>query len=166
MLMMMKNLTILSFLGGKRVTASDADGVKYLQMFVITIIIVIIIIAIVIIIIIVMITCASVRSPRRREGGKGCVHNIFASSPSPSPSLSSSYYFHRHNIFASSSSLSPSLGKDGPTKTDEFLEKFQTAFAPPLIFGKSCCAFRDKSAYVQYGGTVVYYMILFPMRCM
>ena len=24
----------------------------------------------------------------------------------------------------------------------------------------------DKSAYVQYGGTVVYYMILFPMRCM
>ena len=24
----------------------------------------------------------------------------------------------------------------------------------------------DKSAYVHYGGTVVYYMILFPMRCM
>ena len=23
------------------------------------------------------------------------------------------------------------LGKDGPTKTDEFLEKFQTAFDPP-----------------------------------
>ena len=37
---------------------------------------------------------------------------------------------------------------------------------PPLIFGKSCCGFRDKSAYVHYGGTVVYYMILFPMRCM
>ena len=35
-----------------------------------------------------------------------------------------------------------SLGKDGPTKTDEFLEKFQTAFdPPPLIFGKTCCAF-------------------------
>ena len=58
-------------------------------------------------------------------------------------------------------------GKDGVSKTDEFSEKFQTAFdPPPLIFGKSCCAFRDKSAYVQYGGTVVYYMILFPMRCM
>ena len=24
------------------------------------------------------------------------------------------------------------LGMDGPTKTDEFLEKFQTAFDPPL----------------------------------
>ena len=24
----------------------------------------------------------------------------------------------------------------------------------------------DKSGYVHYGGTVVYYMILFPMRCM
>ena len=24
----------------------------------------------------------------------------------------------------------------------------------------------DKSAYVHYGGTVVYYMILFPIRCM
>ena len=39
------------------------------------------------------------------------------------------------------------LGKDGHTKTDEFLEKFQTAFdPPPLIFGKSYCAFRDKIA--------------------
>ena len=39
------------------------------------------------------------------------------------------------------------LGKDNPTKTDEFLEKFQTAFdPPPLIFGKSYCAFRDKIA--------------------
>ena len=37
---------------------------------------------------------------------------------------------------------------------------------PPLIFGKSYCGFCDKSAYVHYGGTVVYYMILFPMRCM
>ena len=40
------------------------------------------------------------------------------------------------------------LGKDDISKTDEFLEKFQTAFGPPppLIFGKSCCAFRDKIA--------------------
>ena len=40
------------------------------------------------------------------------------------------------------------LGKDDISKTDEFLEKFQTAFdpLPPLIFGKSCCAFRDKIA--------------------
>ena len=37
---------------------------------------------------------------------------------------------------------------------------------PPLIFGKSYCGFRDKSAYVHYGGTVVYYVILFPMRCL
>ena len=58
------------------------------------------------------------------------------------------------------------LGRDGHTKTDDFLEKFQTAFDPPFIFGKSCCGFRDKSAYVHYGGTVMYYMILFPMRCM
>ena len=34
------------------------------------------------------------------------------------------------------------LGKGGASKTDEFLEKFQTAFdPPPLIFGKSCYAF-------------------------
>ena len=57
------------------------------------------------------------------------------------------------------------LGTDGDTKKDDFLEKFQTAFdpPPPLIFGKSCYGFRDKSAYVHYGGTVMYYMILFPM---
>ena len=30
----------------------------------------------------------------------------------------------------------------GPaTKSDDFLEKFQTAFEPPLIFGKLCCNF-------------------------
>ena len=59
------------------------------------------------------------------------------------------------------------LGTDGVFKTDEFSEKFQTAFdPPPLNFGKSYSRFRDKSAYVHYGGTVVYYMILFPMRCM
>ena len=38
------------------------------------------------------------------------------------------------------------LGTGGPTKTDEFSEKFQTAYDPPLIFGKSYCGFCDKSA--------------------
>ena len=37
------------------------------------------------------------------------------------------------------------LGKPHPTKTDEFSEKFQTAFDPPLlIFGKSYCRFFKK----------------------
>ena len=31
------------------------------------------------------------------------------------------------------------LWKDPATKSDEFLEKVQTAFDPPLIFGKLCC---------------------------
>ena len=64
----------------------------------------------------------------------------------------------------------PFLGKDAISKTDEFSEKFQTAFDPPPHFRKIMLRFlrqnSDKSAYVQYGGTVVYYMILFPMRCM
>ena len=34
------------------------------------------------------------------------------------------------------------LGKGPATKSDEFLEKFQTAFDPtPLIFGKLYCKF-------------------------
>ena len=40
--------------------------------------------------------------------------------------------------------LHSGLGKDPVTKSDEFLEKFQTAFDPPpfpLIFGKVCCKF-------------------------
>ena len=41
----------------------------------------------------------------------------------------------------------------GPaTKSDDFLEKFQTAFdPPPLIFGKLCCKFfiMDMVAYMQ-----------------
>ena len=37
------------------------------------------------------------------------------------------------------------LGKLSPSKTDEFSEKFQTAFdPPPLIFGKLCCTFFPK----------------------
>ena len=38
----------------------------------------------------------------------------------------------------------PCLGTGDGTKTDEFSEKFQTAFDPPLIFGKLYCGFRDK----------------------
>ena len=37
--------------------------------------------------------------------------------------------------------LSLSLGKGGATKSGDFLEKYQTAFDPPLIFGKLCCNF-------------------------
>ena len=36
------------------------------------------------------------------------------------------------------------LGTGKVNRSDEFSEKFQTAFAPPLIFGKLHCAFRDK----------------------
>ena len=36
----------------------------------------------------------------------------------------------------------PLIGTGGGTKTDDFLEKFQTAFdPPPLIFGKLYCKF-------------------------
>ena len=45
-------------------------------------------------------------------------------------------------------------GKGGNTKSDEFLEKFQTAFdLPPLIFGKSYCNFfvMDMVVYMQGG---------------
>ena len=41
------------------------------------------------------------------------------------------------------------IGTPAITKTDEFSEKFQTTFDPPLIFGKLYCGFRDKSAYVH-----------------
>ena len=46
------------------------------------------------------------------------------------------------------------LGKGPATKSDEFLEKFQTAFDhSPLIFGKLCCNFfiMDMDAYMQGG---------------
>ena len=48
---------------------------------------------------------------------------------------------------------SKGLGKDPATKSDEFLEKFQTTFDPPLIFEKLCCKFflMDIFAYVQGG---------------
>ena len=36
------------------------------------------------------------------------------------------------------------LGKDPATKSDNFLEKFQTAFdPPPFIFVKLCCKFYN-----------------------
>ena len=40
------------------------------------------------------------------------------------------------------------LGEPHVSKSDEFLEKFQTAFdpLPPLIFGKLYCGFCDKIA--------------------
>ena len=45
------------------------------------------------------------------------------------------------------------LGKDPANKLDEFLEKFQTAFDPSLIFGKLCCKcfIMDMVAYMQGG---------------
>ena len=46
------------------------------------------------------------------------------------------------------------LGKSPATKSDDFLEKFQTALdPPPLIFGKLCCNFfiMDMVAFMQGG---------------
>ena len=47
------------------------------------------------------------------------------------------------------------LGKDPATKSDEFSEKFQTAFDPPspLIFGKLYCIFfiMDMVAFMEGG---------------
>ena len=36
------------------------------------------------------------------------------------------------------------LGTGNATDTDELSEKFQTAFDPPLILGKSCCNYFSK----------------------
>ena len=49
--------------------------------------------------------------------------------------------------------LSLSLGKGDATKSDDFLEKFQTAFDPPLIFGKLYCKFfiMDMVTFMQGG---------------
>ena len=62
------------------------------------------------------------------------------------PALADDEFWRLAFVFScviTSQALTPvsHLGKGGYTKTDEFLEKFQTAFDPPLIFGKSCCAF-------------------------
>ena len=66
--------------------------------------------------------------------------------------------------------LGPKLGMPYISKRDEFSEKFQTAFdTPPPHFRKVILRISQQNcdnAYVHYGRTVVYYMILFPMRCM
>ena len=43
------------------------------------------------------------------------------------------------------------LGKGQATKSDDFLEKFQMAYDPPLIFGKLCCKFfiMDMVTFMQ-----------------
>ena len=45
------------------------------------------------------------------------------------------------------------LAKGPATKSDEFSKKFQTAFDPPLVFGKLCCKFfrTDMVAYMRGG---------------
>ena len=53
------------------------------------------------------------------------------------------------------------------SKSDEFSEKFQTAFDPsPIIFGKLYCDFRDKivekSAYVHMEGLLRIIWSYFP----
>ena len=64
------------------------------------------------------------------------------------------------------------LGEPHVSKSDEFLEKFQTALDPlrPPSFSESYIAdFATKlrqKCVCSYGGTFVYFMILFPMRCM
>ena len=52
-------------------------------------------------------------------------------------------------------------GQTASPKRMKLRKSSKLPLTPPLIFGKSYCGFRDKSAYVHYGGTVVYYMILF-----
>ena len=72
------------------------------------------------------------------------------------------YLCQKNDILLSFLSLSPlvaDLGKGPATKSDGFLEKFQTAFdPPPLIFGKSYSNFfiMDMVAFMQGGiGQVV-----------
>ena len=63
------------------------------------------------------------------------------------PTTSSSSFCHR------SASTFTLLRKDPVTKSDDFLEKFQNAFEPPLIFGRLCCNFfvMDMVEYMQVG---------------
>ena len=65
--------------------------------------------------------------------------------------------------------ISPAKGRMASPKLMNF-RKVPNGLWPPPHFRKIMLRFSrqncDKSAYVQYGGTVVYYMILFPMRCM
>ena len=61
-------------------------------------------------------------------------------------------------------------GRMTSPKLMNFRKSSKRPLTPPPHFRKIMLRFSrqncDKSAYVQYGGTVVYYVILFPMRCM
>ena len=57
-------------------------------------------------------------------------------------------------------------GRVAIRKRDEFSEKFQTAFDPPPHFRKIILRISRQKCVCSYGGTFVYFMILFPMRCM
>ena len=63
-----------------------------------------------------------------------------------------------------------SKGRMTSPKRMNFWKSSKRPLTPPPHFRKIMLRFSrqncDKSAYVQYGGTVVYYMIIFPMRCM
>ena len=50
------------------------------------------------------------------------------------------------------------LGTGQVNKSDEFSEKFQTAFDPaPLIFGKLHCAFRDcRQQYIYQSSCLLF----------
>ena len=54
-----------------------------------------------------------------------------------------------HYQFVHELVLFTTLGKDGCAKSDYFLEKFQTAFDPPPIFGKLYCKFCYIVAYMR-----------------
>ena len=80
--------------------------------------------------------------------------------------LLSSTFWLKHSYLAESTFL----GTGKVNRSDEFSEKFQTAFDPPPSFSESYIAlFATKlwqKCVCSYGGTFVYFMILFPMRCM
>ena len=60
------------------------------------------------------------------------LRNLALGPISPNPNICYQYLQNRQW----SSLLRSFLGKDPATKSDEFLEQFQTAFDPPLIFSK------------------------------
>ena len=61
-------------------------------------------------------------------------------------------------------------GRMASPKLMNFRKSSKRPLTPPPHFRKIILRFSrqncDKSAYVQYGGAVVYFMILFPMGCM
>ena len=72
-----------------------------------------------------------------------------------------------HQTFIPAFFLAQRLGKDGVSKTDEFSEKFQTAYDPPpphfrkiiLRISRQNC---DKSAYVHMAGLLCIIWSYFP----